>query len=77
MLLSVRSRPVSSISCSVVDDCIFHKLCQSVLPSSRRALPDFFPTMMVSGCGRLSSIETNRGKSRECAGGDCSSLIAL
>lgn len=32
---------------------------------------------MVSVRGRLSSIETNRGKSRECAGGDGSSLVAL
>lgn len=32
---------------------------------------------MVSVRSRLSSIETNRGKSRECAGGDCSYLVAL
>lgn len=32
---------------------------------------------MVSVRGRLSSIETNRGKSRECAGGDGSSLVVL
>lgn len=33
--------------------------------------------MMVSVRGRLSSIETNRGKSRECAGGDGSFLATL
>lgn len=56
---------------------VFQQLDRTILPSSRRALPDFFPTMVVSGGGRLSSIETNRGRSRECAGGDCSGPVAL
>lgn len=54
MLLSVRSRPV--------DVSLYSYSWEWVLPSSRRALPDFFPTMVYTdGWLQMGLVAVNLG----------------